>query len=252
MRPITCIAIDDEPMALLIIEQFCRRKGSISLTTYSEPSTGVRQIECTNPDLVFLDIQMNSISGLEIAERLPVGCCLIFTTAHAGYALEGFELDAVDFLHKPFSYERFEKAVDKAYRRIETADAVSAVEASGTPLPQTLTIIQEYCNVTIPLDDIVYIEALGNYIKIYRVSNGYILSHTTMKAVLTQLPAHAFLRVHRSFIVAINKIERFTKSSIQLAGRTNSIPVGKKYAEQVYDLLRSSHTNYSSDNFSAV
>lgn len=248
MKTITCIAIDDEPMALLIIEEFCQRKGNISLTTFSEPSIGLKQIEKNKPDLAFLDIQMNSISGLEIAHKLPENCCLIFTTAHAKYALEGFNLDAVDFLHKPFSYDRFEKAVDKAYRRIE---ALSASKQNTFPSPRTLTVIQEYNNVTIPLEDITYIEALGNYIKIYRQNNGYILSHTNMKAVANLLPPNAFIRVHRSFVVAISKIERFSKSNVKILGREDSIPIGKKYAEQVYDLLRSSNSIYSSTDFGA-
>ncbi len=118
MKNITCIAIDDEPMALLVVEQFCRRKGGMELTTFSEPRVGLEEICRRKPDLVFLDIQMNSLNGLEIADRLPRECCFIFTTAYAEYALDGFDLDAVDFLHKPFSYERFEVAVEKALRRI--------------------------------------------------------------------------------------------------------------------------------------
>ena len=222
MRPITCIAVDDEPMALVIIEQFCRRKGNITLNTFSEPSAGLRAIQQTKPDLVFLDIQMNSISGLEIAEQLSPDCCLIFTTAHASYALEGFNLDAVDFLHKPFSYERFEKAVEKALRRMETLPA---------SLPDTLVVKQEYCNVSIPMEDITYIEALGNYVKIFRLSGGYVLSHTNMKAILTQLPATSFTRIHRSFIIAVNKVERYTKNNVKIMGKEVPLPVGKKYLE---------------------
>lgn len=110
MKKLTCIAIDDEPIALLIISQFCERKGGLELTTFSEPLTGLKEIARCKPDLVFLDIEMNSISGLDIAHALPPESCLIFTTAHAQYALDGFDLDAVDFLHKPFAYERFEKS----------------------------------------------------------------------------------------------------------------------------------------------
>ena len=110
MKKLTCIAIDDEPIALLIISQFCERKGGLELTTFSEPLTGLREIARRKPDLVFLDIEMNSTNGLDIAHALPPESCLIFTTAHAQYALDGFDLDAVDFLHKPFAYERFEKA----------------------------------------------------------------------------------------------------------------------------------------------
>ena len=114
MENITCIAIDDEPLALTVISNFCRRKGGISLQTYSEPRSGMEAIIRQHPDLVILDIQMNSINGLEIARNLPRGITLIFTTAHEKFALEGYELNAVDFLHKPYAYSRFEKAINKA------------------------------------------------------------------------------------------------------------------------------------------
>ena len=135
MKDITCIAIDDEPMALLVIEQFCHRKGGMELTTFSEPRVGLEEIRRRKPDLVFLDIQMNSLNGLEIADKLPHECCFIFTTAYAEYALNGFDLDAVDFLHKPFSYERFEVAVEKALRRIH---------GRRPSVPESLVVKQEY------------------------------------------------------------------------------------------------------------
>lgn len=198
------------------------RKGSIQLQTFSEPSSGIRAIEETEPDLVFLDIQMNGVSGIDIAKELSSDCCFIFTTAHAKYALDGFNLDAVDFLLKPFSYERFEKAVDKALRRMEPQSAA---------LNDALVVKQEYCNVSIPMNDITYIEALGNYIKIFRLSGGYVLSHTNMKSVLMQLPENAFIRIHRSFIIALTKVEKFTKNYVKIIGKPEFLPVGKKYAE---------------------
>ena len=108
-----CVAIDDEPVALSIIEQFCQRMGNLELNTFSNPETGMDFVSRSHPDIVFLDIEMNGISGLDLAKILPKGTFLIFTTAYAQFALDGFELDAVDFLHKPFSFSRFEKAVEK-------------------------------------------------------------------------------------------------------------------------------------------
>lgn len=221
MKTISCIAIDDEPMALLVIEQFCRRKGGMELTTFSEPHAGLEEIRRRKPDLVFLDIQMNSISGLEIADILPHECCFIFTTAHAQYALEGFNLDAVDFLHKPFAYERFEIAVDKALRRIGTT--------RSTTLPECLVVKQEYTNVSIPLNDILYIEALGNYVKIVRISGGHVLTRSNLKSIANMLPDEAFLRIHRSYIIAVGKVERFTRNYVKLQGRDEQLPVGTCY-----------------------
>lgn len=229
MKVLRCIAIDDEPMALIVIEQFCQRKGNLKLETFSEPRVGMLAIQQQKPDLVFLDIQMNSISGLTIANDLPHECSFIFTTAHAQYALEGFDLDAVDFLHKPFSYDRFEKAVDKVFRRMESMDMENPV--------RNLVVKQEYNNVTIELLDITYIEALGNYIKIYRESGGYVLSRMKMKDVQELLPPHLFTRVHRSYIIAIRKVEKFTKNNILLKGVHKTVPVGKCYATELSKLL---------------
>lgn len=227
MKPIRCIAIDDEPMALLVIEQFCRRKGGLELETFSEPHVGLEAIRRTRPDLVFLDIRMDGISGLEIAQSLPPECCLIFTTAHAQYALEGFDLDAVDFLHKPFAYERFEVAVERAFRRIE---------ARRTPVTAHLVVKQEYNNVSIPCDDILYVEALGNYVKIVRRSGGHVLTRTNLKTVTDLLPENRFLRIHRSYVVAVGAVESFTRSRVTLRGGV-ALPVGQQYAAVLLERL---------------
>lgn len=223
-----CVAIDDEPMALLVIEQFCKRKGGMELTTFSEPHIGLKEIRRTNPDLVFLDIHMDSISGLDIAGTLPEGCCFIFTTAYAEYALEGFNLDAVDFLHKPFSYERFEIAVEKVLRRIEFR---------RSSVPECLVVKQEYSNVNIPLSDILYIEALGNYVKIVRSSGGHVLTRTNLKAITDLLPDKTFLRIHRSYVVSVSSVVSFTRTKVELNGVPELLPVGAQYAGQVVEVL---------------
>lgn len=230
-RNLKCIAIDDEPMALLVIEQFCQRQGNIELTTFSEPQIGIEAIRRTQPDLAFLDIQMNSINGLEIAGQLPAKTCFIFTTAYAQYALEGFNLDAVDFLHKPFSYDRFRKAVEKAVRRIE----------SEKPLqPEYLVVKQEYNNVNIPLSDILYIEALGNYVKIFRQSEGYILTRTNLKTIVDMLPEKDFLRIHRSYIIRRSSVTSFSRTRVELKGCNHALPIGAQYAVGVMNTLKCS------------
>lgn len=230
MKNITCIAIDDEPMALLVIEQFCHRKGGMELTTFSEPRVGLEEIRRRKPDLVFLDIQMNSLNGLEIADKLPHECCFIFTTAYAEYALNGFDLDAVDFLHKPFSYERFEVAVEKALRRIH---------ARRPSVPESLVVKQEYNNVSIPLNDILYVEALGNYVKIVRASGGHVLTRTNLKAITDLLPADRFMRIHRSYVVPVASVVSFTRSKIVLKGCEGSLPVGAQYVALILETLGS-------------
>lgn len=230
MKNITCIAIDDEPMALLVIEQFCHRKGGMELTTFSEPRVGLEEIRRRKPDLIFLDIQMNSLNGLEIADKLPHECCFIFTTAYAEYALNGFDLDAVDFLHKPFSYERFEVAVEKALRRIH---------GRRPSVPESLVVKQEYNNVSIPLNDILYVEALGNYVKIVRASGGHVLTRTNLKAITDLLPADRFMRIHRSYVVPVASVVSFTRSKIVLKGCEGSLPVGAQYVALILETLGS-------------
>ena len=229
MKNLLCVAIDDEPMALLIIEQYCRRKGSIDLFTYSEPHVGIAAIYEKKPDLVFLDIQMDSLNGLNIAHQLPSDLCIIFTTAHAQYAVEGFDLDAVDYLHKPFSYERFEIALGKVLRRME-----SRVPSA----PTVLVVKEEYDHVTIPVAAICYIEALGNYVKICRDGQGHVLSRMNLKAISALLPSQAFVRIHRSFLIPLNRVERFTRNQVKLQGVDKWLPIGKSYVEEVMGMLQ--------------
>lgn len=198
------------------------------MITFSEPLVGLEEIVRRKPDLVFLDIEMNSISGLDIAHTLPLGSCFIFTTAHAQYALKGFDLNAVDFLHKPFAYDRFEQAIEKAFRFIESHQA---------KVPESIVVKQEYNNITIPLHSILYIEAMENYTKIFRTEGGYILARNNLKSIYKMLPSRNFLQVYRSYVVPLDKISTFSKTQIKLVGKEISIPIGCLYANQVYEWL---------------
>lgn len=229
MKTINCIAIDDEPWALQVIAQFCKRKGHIELQTFTEPLIGLNEIKKHKPDLVFLDIEMNSKNGIEIAKTLPQNCCFIFTTAHAQYALEGFNLDAVDFLYKPFAYERFEKAVDKAIRRIEALQNKSSSQ---------IILNQEYTQVIIPIDDILYIEAMENYTKVFRNKGGFVLSRTSLKTIETMLPANHFIRVHKSYIIPTWNIISYSHKHIQLQN-FQIIPIGKTYLNKFLERMQS-------------
>lgn len=171
---------------------------------------------------------MNSLNGLEIADILPHECSFIFTTAYAEYALEGFNLDAVDFLLKPFSYERFEMAVEKALRRLDSRRSA---------VPECLVVKQEYNNVSIPLSDILYVEALGNYVKIVRQSGGHVLTRTNLKAITDLLPDGMFLRIHRSYVISIPSVISFTRTRVKLKGLSEDLPVGAQYAGQVAEML---------------
>lgn len=225
---IKCIAVDDEPPALDIIENFCHRIGNIELKKFSDPTAALETIKREKPDIVFLDIEMDGINGLAIASQLPEDTCFIFTTAYLRYALEGFDLDAVDYLHKPFAYNRFQIAFSKAMRRI-----------GRQPLKtdsQCIVVKQGYNNISIPIDDILYIEAVEGYSKIFRMSSDCIMSRILLKNIFTLLPQNVFLRIHRSFIVSKSKITSFNRQEVALSDGT-TLPVGRQYAADLMDKM---------------
>lgn len=224
-----CIAIDDEPIALSIIEEYCHRYGNIVLHTFTSPVEGIRKIREIQPDLVFLDIEMNSHNGIELAKQLPKNICIIFTTAYSQYALEGFNADAIDFLHKPIFYPRFEQAMQKVKRYLTLNDDL-------LPSENLLLIKVEHQNVIVKLSEIAYMEAMDNYIKIFRKNLPAIVTQMTMKEMESRLPKDKFIRLHRSYIVPISDIERYSTRQIYLSDTVQAIPVGRKYLEQ-YKIL---------------
>lgn len=234
---IKCIAIDDEPIALSILREYCRKYGNIQLETFTSPVAGMERVRAERPHIVFLDIEMNSHNGVALARELPEGTCLIFTTAYSQYALDGFNLDAVDFLHKPIFYPRFERAMEKALKRMDRPQEEQA-------LRETITLKVEHKNVVVDLADITHIEAMDNYIKLYRRNLPMVLSQITMKEMEAILPADRFIRVHRSFIVALNAITKFSNRQIFIQNIPLPIPVGRKYInsfKNLYNIFKSTH-----------
>lgn len=224
---IKCIAIDDEPLALDIIEAFCHRIGNVELKKFSNPTDGLEEIRRSRPDVVFLDIEMDGINGISIASQLPEDTCFIFTTAYLKYALDGFDLDAVDYLHKPFSYNRFQTAFSKALRRIGRQQLQTSL--------QCITVKQDYNNINIPIDDILYIEAVEGYSKIFRASGDCIISRILLKNIFALLPQDCFIRIHRSFIVSRLKIKSFSKQEVILSNGS-ALPIGRQYATEISNM----------------
>lgn len=217
---IKCIAIDDEPLALLVISKFCERHGNMELVTYSDPLEGFAAMKEQKFDLLFLDIEMEGLNGLAIASELPEDMCFIFTTAYLHYAVDGFNLDAVDYLHKPFSYERFVKAVERALKRIDYN--------KHSLLRRCIVVKQEYNNISIPLSEIVYIEAMEGYSKIFRTDGKCTISRVILKVIGAMLPDDDFVRIHRSYIVAKDKIESYTRQNVRLVNGV-TLPIGRQY-----------------------
>lgn len=228
---ITAIAIDDEPPALKVIEQFCNKVEFIKLVkTFTKPHDALKYLKKFPADLIFLDVKMPSLSGIQLHKELRQDTMVIFTTAYAEYALEGFNLSAVDFLLKPFTFERFNQAAAKAndyYKILHRMDNTSM---------QYLFIRADYSLIKIDIADILYIEGLDDYLKIHLTNRNPVVARMTMKGIIEKLPAKEFIRVHRSFIVALKKIDSIRNKTILLAGI--EIPVGISYEENFSNLFK--------------
>ena len=224
-----CVAIDDEPLALEVISKFCRRIGGMEVSVFVDPEKGLHFIQETAPELVFLDIEMENVSGLDIARRLPENTCFIFTTAYLDYALDGFELDAVDYLHKPFPFDRFRAAYEKALRRIAGINLKANAE-------EYIVVKQEYNNVRIPLADILYIEAMEGYSKIFRSEDRCVLSRVILKKLQAMLPERDFVRIHRSYVVPLSKVHSYNRQELTLKNG-QVLPIGRQYADEVMSAL---------------
>ncbi|WP_080239554.1 LytR/AlgR family response regulator transcription factor [Spirosoma rigui] len=220
--PLTAIAIDDEPKALDIIRLHAAKVPFLDLkAVFTDAFDAITYLQTNRIDLLFLDIKMPDISGLDVVKCLPRVPMVIFTTAYSEFAVQGFELDAVDYLLKPFSLPRFLKACTKALD-------MHAHRAGNTP--DYLFVKTGYEEEKVLLDDILYIEAEGNYLSLV-LTNRKLLSRQTMTDLLQHLPPEQFVRVHRSFCVAVGKITKIARQEITVANQT--IPIGASYDEAV-------------------
>jgi DNA-binding LytR/AlgR family response regulator len=226
---ITCIAIDDEPLALQIIEEYCAKISFLQLLhTFSNTDEAQDFLKDNAVDVLFLDIQMPDITGIEFYKNLPSKPLVVFTTAYKDFAVEGFNADAVDYLLKPFEYDRFLKA---AYKLKEYTEFLSAQEVQLN----SIFVKVNYEIMKINLKEVDLIEALDDYIKIYTRPTP-VLTLMTLKGILEKLPAKDFIRVHRSYIIPLAKIDKFSKSKIWIGEK--EIPIGSSYGS-VYDQLLS-------------
>ncbi len=231
---IRTIAIDDEPLALQLVESYIRKTPGLELLgMFDNPLDAVEFLNREAIDLVYVDIQMPDLSGIEFIRSLEKGPKVIFTTAYEQYALEGFRLEAVDYLLKPFSYEEFLKATNKARKLIQLEqNTLTKVEANN----EFLFLKSEYKIRRINFNDILYIEGLKDYIKVYVYNETKpILSLTSLKLLESKLPASRFMRVHRSFIVNLTRIETIERSRI-VFGKTY-IPISDQYKDKFHDFL---------------
>jgi len=232
---IRTIAIDDEPLALQLVSGYIEKTPGLNLIGKFDNPLDAFDFMTTEPvDLIFLDIQMPDLTGIEFANAMTRGPKVIFTTAFEKYALQGFKLDAVDYLLKPFSYEEFFKAVQKALRliKLEQGAEQNQVEANA----DFLFLKSEYKIRRINFNDILYIEGLKDYVKVFTSGDPKpVLSLISLKYLEIKLPSAKFMRVHRSFIVNLEKIDTIERSRI-IFGKTY-IPVSDQYKDKFQEFL---------------
>ena len=215
MRPITCIIVDDEPLAVRLLESYVEKTPDLELmASFTDSINAINAIKTQKPDLIFLDIQMPNIDGMELAHSLPEETRVIFTTAFKEYAFESYEVNALDFLLKPVRYNKFLAAVEKARKLYQQPSAPQ-------PQQQTTLFIRvegEWRNVTI--DQITYVNGMKDYVMFYLDNEPKpLITHLTMKAVEEMLPKEKFLRVHRSYIVAVDKIQKVDRNDCIYIGK---------------------------------
>lgn len=233
MTVLRCIAVDDEPLALKLVETFIQQTPFLELiTTCDNAVDAMGIIREEKPDVVFLDINMPNLTGMELARLLQDQAGplpkIVFTTAYNHYAIEGYRVNAVDYLLKPFSYEEFLRAANKVLQLHEEANnnAFQNIAADD----EFIFLKVEYQWVRISLKDICYIESLKDYVKVHlEDSQKAVLSLISLKALEEKLPSSKFMRVHRSFIVSLDKISAISKNSIFID--KIEITVGEQYKE---------------------
>jgi DNA-binding LytR/AlgR family response regulator len=229
MQSLPCIIVDDEPIAREILQEYVQRDDRITLLgSYATAGDALKEINIRRPRLVFLDIKMPQVSGFEMLRSMPKHPFIIFTTAFREYAVEGFDLNAVDYLLKPFSFERFLQAVNKVFvlHTAETAEPVSNVtDESG----KYIFVKSEGKFIRINMDDIFYIEALKEYVRIF-TTEGTLVVYQTMQNLEEKLPPDQFFRIHRSYIIGVRHIKAIEGNSV-LVHKTQ-LPVSRYIKEQ--------------------
>lgn len=226
------IAIDDEPIALEVIKSLIGELDFIAIAEcFTNSLKAMSYLQKNKIDLIFLDIKMPGITGIDFLRALPNPPMVIFTTAYSEHAVQSFELDAVDYLLKPFSLARLVKACNKAHELYELRKSSENPAAH----PGAIFIKSGYEQLRVSLDEILYVEAVGNYVQ-FVTGKQNILSRLSMSEAEGLLPAHAFVRVHRSFIVGIKRISKLEKRTVWIDQK--EIPIGEVYLQNIEKIIK--------------
>jgi len=228
---IKCVAIDDEPLALLVIEKMSRKFPVLNLVaTFDDAISGAEFLRQHPVDLLFIDINMPDITELELVRSLREKPMIIFTTAHKNFAIESYELDALDYLLKPIREERFDKAVNKA------VEYYSYKQVKNTIDEEVLFVRAEYRLLKINLSDVEFIESMEDYCKIHLVNAKPIMTLMTLKAITEKLPLAKFKRIHRSYVVSLSKIKSVVNRKVKLI--STELPVSTSYLSSLTEWIK--------------
>ena len=239
---IKCIALDDEPFALKQIESYIRQTPFLQLVALCETAfEALKVLESDNEiQLIFADINMPDLSGMELIKSLPGGPKVIFTTAYSEYAIEGFQVDALDYLLKPISFAQFLKAANKARNWFEMLENHN--KDTTAPTEENIFVKSDYKIIKIKLDDILYIESANEYIKIILENGESVTTFMRLKHMEENLPKDRFMRVHRSFIIQLNKIKAVEKNRAMITAKVH-ISIGEQYKDIFQQYIDKTFTN---------
>jgi len=232
MRPLTCIIVDDEPLAVRLLESYVEKTPDLRLlASYTDSINALNAVKEKKPDLLLLDIQMPNMDGMELAHSLTAETRVIFTTAFKEYAFESYEVNALDFLLKPVRYNKFLSAIEKARNSLgtvlsESDDSLRTVPSESSPSTLFIRVDGEWRNISI--SEITYVSGMKDYVLFYLDGEKKpLISHLTMKSVEGMLPSDKFLRVHRSYIIAVDKIRKVDRNDcIYIGDEIIHIPDG--------------------------
>lgn len=231
-----CLIVDDEPLARELIKGYVAKLENFEIVAECSDAMKALNVLRSKPvDLMFMDIQMPQITGVEFLKTLKHAPKVIITTAYREYALDGFELDVVDYLLKPITFERFLKSVNKYYQMSQEEVQVVSGQNADKGTDESFIYVKENKKVIkIYLSEIKYIEGLSEYVQIYTDKRKVIVK-TSLTQMEEKLPSEHFLRIHKSYIISVNKIEAFTANTIEIQNK--ELPIGRSYKNVVLNLL---------------